>query len=460
MSTFDELKSSFILVSKRIIKEKLTTNVEKHKEYIRDLIPAYNKIVKFIAFKERSGLLPDDQTEYKKELLKIRERFGECLRRLNINIKLGNRLLVIYKVDPLIELLENLVKNNTDAINASNYYSDDEDEELSGAVGGENSNKAEKLKTSNTQTNPSKIPKNNSNMANAMTIPDFMRLAAQTINKTFDGEPLELESFIDSINLLELVTTDALKPTLVRFVISKLKARAREVIPVNTDNIETIKRVLRENIKPDSSKVIAGRMMALKLDKKQIQDFSKQAEELSESFRRSLVVEGISQPKANEMAIDKTIEMCRASAKSDLVKSVLASSTFTDTKEVIAKLITETATDTSEKQVLAYQKFNNKNNNKQNYSRNNNNSRRGYYNNNYNNNNRNNNNSGRRGRGGGRGRYNYRNNTNRNYNNNNGYNNNNNYQNNGNNSVRYTENVQQRVPLGFQNQSNRNIQNN
>lgn len=99
-------------------------------------------------------------------------------------------------------------------------------------------------------------------------------------------------------------------------------------------------------------------MVALKMDNKQTQDFVTQAEELADAFRRSLISEGITQEKANEMAIDKTVEMCRASAKSGVVKSILGAATFTNTKEVIAKLITETATDTSEKQVYAYQKFN------------------------------------------------------------------------------------------------------
>lgn len=453
MSSFDELKASFVLVTKRV------------KEYIKGLVPAYNKIIEYIAYKEKKGILPETQAEYKKELIKIRERFGECLRRLNINIELDDQLLILYKVDPLVKLLDDLIQNNTAAINASKYFTDEEvdEEELEGAVGGKSSNKKSfDAKTQTDTTNLSgpnlnnnqhdNIRNNNINMANALTLPEFMRLAAQTINTKFNGDPLELDSFIDSIELLELVVTDDLKPTFVRFVKSKLKDRAREVVPHDTDDIETIKRVLKENMKPDSSKVIAGRMMALKLDKKQVQDFSKQAEELSEAFRRSLVCEGISQPKANEMAVDKTIEMCRASAKSDLVKSVLAAATFSNTKEVIAKLITETSTDTSEKQVLAYQKYNNnRNNNRQNNNRNNN-SRRGN-NNNFNNNNRNNNSSGRRGRGGGRGRNNYRNNNNRNYNNNNGYQN---YQNNGNNSIRYTENAPtQQVPLGFQMQSNR-----
>lgn len=181
--------------------------------------------------------------------------------------------------------------------------------------------------------------------------------------------------------------------------------------------------------------------MALRLDKKQVQDFSKVAEELADSFKRSLIVEGITQAKANEMAIDKTIEMCRASAKNDLVKSILAASTFENTKEVIAKLVVETATDNTEKQVLAYQKFqnNNRGRGRGNNRFNNYNGRRNFNNNN---NDRRGNNNNRRGRGRGNNRYN-------NYNNNNNYHNND-QSGNRNNYVRYVEAPQQQLDLGFQ----------
>lgn len=58
-------------------------------------------------------------------------------------------------------------------------------------------------------------------------------------------------------------------------------------------------------------------------------------------FRRSLCVEGFSKEKAKELAIKKTVEMCRKSAKNDTVKAVLAASKFAETKDVVAKMIIE-----------------------------------------------------------------------------------------------------------------------
>lgn len=474
----EELKTSFTLVTKRIIKENLTTNVEKHKEYIRDLVPAYNAIVAYYNFKINTGVTDEIFEQIKTELKKYRGRFAECLRRLKIEPELGTNLLSTYKSDLFIKVIDDLNTANNSVLNASqNLDSDSEGGKASGFdpnLINKNTNS-----DSHTQSRSRSETRNinsdyqfptreqfearrNANMNNAFSIPDFMRLCAQTINQLYSGDPLSLKTFIGSIEYLELVaTTDELRETLRHFIFTRLSGLALEAIPENVDNIAEIKAALKSKIKPDSSKVIAGRMMALKLDNRKIQDYSKQAEELAESFRRSLVIEGITQSKANEMAVDKTIEMCRSSAKSDLVRSVLAAATFDNTKEVIAKLITETATDTSEKQVLAYQKFNKNNNNRQNNGNRGSNGYRRYNNSNYNNQNANNNNNNRfngRGRGNRRGR----NNSGYRLNNNNGQNNGrNNWQNNNNNYVRYAENIpQQQVSLGFPNQQNRSVQNN
>lgn len=115
-----------------------------------------------------------------------------------------------------------------------------------------------------------------------------------------------------------------------------------------------IKDNLRENIKPDSSQVIEGRFQALRSDNLSHQEFSKQAEELSESLKRTLISEGMPDALAKEYTVKKAIEVCRNSARSNLVKSVLASTHFSSPKEVIAKFVVEIATESKEKQVLSF----------------------------------------------------------------------------------------------------------
>lgn len=92
-----------------------------------------------------------------------------------------------------------------------------------------------------------------------------------------------------------------------------------------------------DNIKPESFDVVEGKIMALKVRKGNYTEFTQEAEKLAKAFRRSLVVSGISQQKAQEMTIKKTVELYRKTARSEIVKSVLASSHY----EQPATLVTQ-----------------------------------------------------------------------------------------------------------------------
>lgn len=139
------------------------------------------------------------------------------------------------------------------------------------------------------------------------------------------------------------------------------------------------------------------------------------------------------------MAIEKTVELCRRNAHSDLVKSVLKATKLDSPKEVIAKVLTQADKAKQEHKVLALQRFQNANRNGRKGPPNNNrrgpNNGRGFQSN-----------SGQNGQN--RNSQNWQNSNNRNNQNNNGRNNNNfryNYNrqngNNGSNNNRNNQNV-------------------
>lgn len=127
----------------------------------------------------------------------------------------------------------------------------------------------------------------------------------------------------------------------VKFIKSKLEGRALECLPEEVTQMDHITSALKTTIKPESSKVIEGKIMALRIDKGNLSKFNEQAEKLSEALRRSLIIEGISKKKAEEMTITKTVELCRKTARSEIVKSVISATPFATPAEVIAKFITE-----------------------------------------------------------------------------------------------------------------------
>lgn len=234
---------------------------------------------------------------------------------------------------------------------------------------------------------------------------DFLKLAASIINYKFNGDALKLQSFLTDVELVEGLAEHENEALCVKFIKAKLEAKALECLPEVVNTVKDITDALSANIKPESSKVIEGKIMAMRIEKGNFTKFSEQAEKLAEAFRRSLIVEGITKQKAQELTIMKTVEICRKTARSEVVKSILASATFAQPQEVISRLITENAIASREKREKDAaqqnkQKFvnkkgfnkhtngsNNRNNSNQNYNQNRNHNGNKNYNGGYRNNN-------------------------------------------------------------------------
>lgn len=225
---------------------------------------------------------------------------------------------------------------------------------------GEHSNEKNTISTEQNKPdgNPQSEPKREENTKFEMNSLELFNVVNRQFRQNYSGEPLGLTTFIDAVEILETFATTAdLRKDLLRYLTAKLEGRAREYITDTIVSIEQFKRVLRDNIQPENSKVIEGRIASLRYAYSKQGEFSAKAEELADALRRTLIIEGMTPKKANEISVDKTIELCRKSTNSDLVKSVLASSSFKSPKEVIAKLITESDATIKEQKVLKYNQF-------------------------------------------------------------------------------------------------------
>lgn len=477
------LKDEFRKVCKRVLKENLSSNPAKHREYLTDLANTFNAIITYVA-DFYDSFDTHTKNSFREEWIYFRDKTLLVYGKLNVSIATPREFFTPLSLDEILHSYEENNKLRAESIPPSSLVlptqiiSESATASTStltnSTVGSVSQNpKGESFQKKSvpkaTQTNKFQKTRGeqppdsdlflnfenlfNSNMA--LTPVEFIRIAAQTINRNYDGNPLGLDAFVNSVDLLKEVSNADVNAIFLRFVKSKLEGKALESIPAEPASVDEIITALRRQIQPDNSKVVAGRLLALRPDRSKLVEFTEQAEKLADALQRSLIIEGISQAKAREMSIEKTVEVCRGAARSDLVKSVLASTKFESPKEVIAKYIVESSTEEREKQILAfrtYQKQNKRGN------RGNNSSTRGRSNGNNDNNYRN-----RNGRSSNRNN-NYNNNNNRNYNNrgnnyNNGGNNGqsnggqynnrgrNNYNNNGGNrnnndnrNVRYSEN--------------------
>lgn len=230
---------------------------------------------------------------------------------------------------------------------------------------------------------------------------NFYNLCARTFTETYAGDPLALKPFINKINMVQrMCQHEGHEAILKDFIMSHVKGIASDILPAEPESIESIKSTLRAKIKPENSKVVKGKLMALKADRNNLTEYTKKAEQLAESLKRSLILENFPYENANKMVIEDTIDLCRANTNSVLVKAGLIGYQFKDAKEVLAKFIIESRRDVEEKQILSFRQTNSNSNRNfggnfgnnfqrrgNNYGRNyyqNQNQNRNYQNNNYN----------------------------------------------------------------------------
>lgn len=493
MTELQELCNEFSKYSKRVLKRNISKNPQTLYRYEKDLIRSYNNILVYVD-KKVDNFTVEKNEETKNILIGLRYKLVKCFGNLRVTIRLDPQILKLiteenivqrpYSTEPLSSTINPGAQSFelSEESNSDGEYSDAEDQtkqdieqslsllEQTLVTSDEDSDNTDDTDDTND------ISEHDENTIAIMDAAQVVSLISKLCPNNFSGDPLTLNSFITSIDLVVSVVGVNQPAIVFAYIKSKLTGKALEAIPDDVATVNGIKEALKAAIKPENSKVIAGKMSALRADNKNKTEFAKVAEELAEAFQRASISEGIPQAKSMEMAIDETIKMCRNNSKTDLVKGILAASKFDSPAEVVAKYLVESSNEIQEKQILAYRamKKNNYNGNNGRGRRNNGyNNGRGNYNNNsnrYNNNNNNNNgcNSNYRGRNGNyRGNNNnYRGNNRNNNNNNQGYNNwrnnNNSGYNNGNNNnnrnVRYTENWEspQQMMLGGNENSNNN----
>lgn len=178
----------------------------------------------------------------------------------------------------------------------------------------------------------------------------------------FDGDPLKLEAFIETIELVNKRTPANFKAQFFDIVNAKIEGKAKEIIPSDLKTIEEIVVSLREKIKPLNSRVVKGRIAALKVKDNNYTEFMKDAELLAEEFRRALIVENLPREKANEMATESMVDLCSATTKSPFVRNILQAKEFADPQEVLSQLIVSQQKEQTNNQILAFRSQNNRGN--------------------------------------------------------------------------------------------------
>lgn len=507
-----ELKNKFLREYNRVEcyrkRRKLTANVKLREEYRTDLTKTYNDITLFLHRTHLRGNF-DEKIECQNRQINFKLKLKEAFKDIKVNYEFSEISFDLIDINKVVEILQpNEIESDSEeerssesentltasetvdfetnsqsetnsegdiyetAFNKSQSTSDFNELNESIQDSGETLNLNRSFSLSNLNKSPQLLTINEKRLTNfiqkdnrlnriemAETF-EYISNISRIIRNNFDGDVNQLDAFIAAIELANAATgaVPANQLVLVNYIRTKLVDRAVDFVPPNTINATDAIAAIRAKAKGDNTQVVLGRLLALRSDKNSMQKFQESAELLAEKLRKSYISDGIPADLANKMTIEKTVEMCHLSARTPLVKSVLASAKFDQPKEVLAKFITEASVENTEVKILAFRNngrggnFNN--NRRSNFNRGGYN--RGGYNNNfnnYNNNGQNRNNNGFRGRGRGRGRgNNYQNYNQRNFNN---FNNQN-----GNRNDRYVRAIQENpaAPTAERGNQNQNVE--
>lgn len=369
------LREDFNVIWKRVEpyvqRRNLTKDKNKIQQYINDLVETFNKISRYYARIYRSQNL-ETQNTLKELWTNNFQKIYRAFQILHANYTFKNNYFEQIDLS-LIQISEEQSEaRTTETASSDNSESEDNLTDKSGVQKVEQNSGTEDttehetnartedqqpqpsvsgtgaVESNNSEQNLSNLSLNSEILEEPATMPqtktEFMRLAGPILNYKYDGEPLKLNTFITDVELVTEMAETEQTDLCFKFIKSKLEGRALEAMPETYTTVAEITKALKEKIKPDSSKVIAGKISSLRLIKGNYTSFAKQAEELAESLRRSLVNEGMTKAKAEEMAIEETQKLCRKSTNVDLVRSAVTIGVFSSPAEVIAKFITESDT--------------------------------------------------------------------------------------------------------------------
>lgn len=384
---YNEVSGEFEKVAKRILifktdkNRKVPTDGEKILKYKTDIVTAYNAFIAFVArvydsqaISTQEALQRDFDNVHKPKLL-------DCLKLFKLTAQLPKNFLPL-DIDTVVEINTSKVQNisnhsldiqstssATQSFEKSTSDTDqivDSDEEQSFQSSKDQLKLNASITLDTAQLSPKQTP-NNTDKPEASTMPqtkqEFLKMATGILNYKYDADPLRLESFLADVEIVEAMAEADQTEFCMKFVKAKLDQKALEYLPDEIKTLKDITDALRKGIKVDSSDVVEGKMIALRLHRGNYTEFTKKAEDLANEYRRSLIAEKISKEKATEMAIKKTIEMCRSNATFDTVKTVVSASTYEKPSEVLSKFVTQSDIARKEKREADNKQNLNKNSN-------------------------------------------------------------------------------------------------
>lgn len=216
------------------------------------------------------------------------------------------------------------------------------------------------------------------------TIVEFLGTAAKIL-PTFDGNSVNLQSFIDALSLLDTIK-DTHEAVAVNLVKTKLTGTARNLISTETTIADIIAK-LKSTVKGESVEVIQSRILNIKQQGKNANAYAVEIEELTKRLETAYISDGLPNETAKKYATNSAVAAIVKNATNEKVKLIMESGNFKDMNEAVSKFLnccTEAYNQQNAILAFGYQRPRRQNNNNQRYQRAQYYGGRGHYNNNQN----------------------------------------------------------------------------
>lgn len=238
--------------------------------YVEEIVESYNKLRNYIS-QTRGSLDEPSQKEIPGLLNEWNEKLVSHIAILNFKVEIPNDcneidINTINDIsDEESEELSKSVVEQTEETEATEEPEIDSDN-INISIGIESVTQHRDDLSLNLESAANTDTTENSNTNKMVqTKEDVLKLCAPTLNYKFSGDSTKLEGFINDIEMLREVVIEPNHAFFLKVIKAKLDSRALEAINEKATTIDTFIKELRSVAKPETSKVIEGKLLALRM---------------------------------------------------------------------------------------------------------------------------------------------------------------------------------------------------
>ncbi|KAL9906670.1 uncharacterized protein ACN427_003200 [Glossina fuscipes fuscipes] len=183
------------------------------------------------------------------------------------------------------------------------------------------------------------------------TLVEFLKTASSLI-PDFDGKIENLQSFIDSLELLDTIK-ETYEAAAISLVKTKLKGATRNLISHETTLIQ-IRDTLKNKIKGESVEVVTAKIMNLQQRSKAANQYTKEIEDLTKALEGAYIADGLTNTLAAKYSTQQAIKAMTRNCSIDKVKLIMEAGTFNNMNEAITKFVNSCTEPTSNCNTVCY----------------------------------------------------------------------------------------------------------